>query len=84
MLHRYWFVFENAPEFNPLNLGCGISAYSYDDAVQLLRSRVGGKEVTLKISSVVEDVDIDTLDSGHVLPNLGDVTVRGIWFPLGY
>ena len=84
MLHRYWFMFKNAPIFSPLNLGCGVTAYSYDDAVGMLSSRVSAGETTLAILNVVENVDVETLDRGHVLPNLGDVAARGIWFPLGY
>jgi hypothetical protein len=36
------------------------------------------------VVQVVENVDVSTLDQKHVLPNIGDVTVRGVWFPLGY
>jgi hypothetical protein len=32
----------------------------------------------------MEDVDLSSLEQKHVLPNLGDVTARGIWFPQGY
>ena len=28
-----------------------------------------------------EDVDLTTLDPNHVLPNIGNVTRRGVWFP---
>ena len=31
-----------------------------------------------------EDIDVRALDPNHVLPNIGNVTSRGIWFPLGY
>jgi hypothetical protein len=30
---------------------------------------------------VTEDVDIQTLDQGHVLPNMGVPSERGVWFP---
>jgi hypothetical protein len=31
-----------------------------------------------------ENLDIRTLDQGHVIPNMKDPTLRGVWFPLGY
>jgi hypothetical protein len=33
------------------------------------------------VEHVVEDVDVSQLDAGHVLPNMGDPTLRGVWFP---
>lgn len=83
-LKRYWFNFEKFGKPTPLNLGCGVTAYDYDDAVNLLGQRVfTGKELP-RIAGYTEDVDVSTLDQKHVLPNIGLVTVRGIWFPQGY
>lgn len=83
-LRRYWFSFEKSSRPTPLNLGCGVTAYDYDDAVKILRERVFvGKEFQ-KILGYIEDIDVSTLDPKHVLPNTGLVTVRGIWFPKGY
>lgn len=81
-LRRYWFRFLSLPPHNPLQLGCGVTAY--DDAMTLLKERIFSSEAVPAIASVVEDIDVSTLDPGHVLPNIGLVTVRGIWFPLGY
>jgi hypothetical protein len=83
-LKRYWFSFENLGKPSALNLGCGVTAYGYDDAINLLRERVfAGKELP-RIVGCNEDLDVSTLDQKHVLPNIGLVTVRGIWFPQGY
>jgi len=30
---------------------------------------------------IVPDVDIRTLDQNHVVPNMGVVTSRGVWYP---
>src|SRR5688572_1906944 len=40
LLHRYWFEFE--PSLTPsfINMGCGVTAYDYDDAVSLLSHHV--------------------------------------------
>ena len=36
-----------------------------------------------RITTLIEDVDVSALDEGHVLLNMGNVLVRGIWYPLG-
>ena len=83
-LNRYWFNFETLDRPSALNLGCGVTAYDYDDAISLLGHRVfAGKELP-KIIGYHTDVDVSTLDQKHVLPNIGLITVRGIWFPQGY
>jgi hypothetical protein len=84
LLHRYWFTFEPLGRPTRLNLGCGVTAYSREDAETLLREHVFKKEEMPRVSSVVEDVDVRTLDQNHVVPNMGVVSLRGIWFPLGY
>jgi len=87
MIKRFWFEFlESSKEPLPIGFqhGCGLSAYDCNDAVQLLKERVFKSTGFLIIEKMIEDVDVSTLDRGHVLPNMGNVTVRGIWFPLGY
>ena len=83
-LHRFWFEFEKQPWLKALNLGCGVTAYDYDDALQLLREKVFVDNDLPKILSCAIDVDVTSLDPGHVLPNVGLVIRRGVWFPLGY
>lgn len=36
------------------------------------------------IADAIEDVDISTLDLGHVGPNMEVPVFRGVWFPKGY
>jgi hypothetical protein len=84
LLHRFWFTFSPPPEFSSLCLGCGITAYNYADAIEILEKLVFAGRLMPKIESGIEDVDIQLLDRDHVLPNMGLVTARGVWFPLGY
>ena len=87
MLRRFWFIFQfNANEAAPggLGYGCGVTAFDLNDALALLRSRVFKKGTIPEIRELVEDVDVSTLDPGHVLPNMGPPNLRGVWFPLGY
>jgi hypothetical protein len=89
-LTRYWFEFNISPgelttypSYAGLSYGCGVSAYSYDDAIKILQEKLFGKDPAPPIEQVTEDVDVSTLDAGHILPNMGDPTSRGIWFPAG-
>jgi hypothetical protein len=83
-LHRYWFSFEKFDRPTPLNLGCGVTAFDYDDAIKLLNERIFSSEKFPRIVNCIADIDVSTLDPNHVLPNLGLVSDRGIWFPMGY
>jgi hypothetical protein len=84
MLKRYWFKFTTLPP-SPLNLGCGVTAYNYDDALALLKEQVfADRDPIPGITSFVEDVDISSLDEKHVRSNMGVPVKRGIWFPKGY
>jgi len=82
-LRRFWFEFDQPPAYSPLGIGCGVTAYALDDAMALLRLRVFSNG-EFQVRRVVEDVDVRTLEQGHVLPNMGLVIDRGVWFPLGY
>ena len=39
--------------------------------------------VVPRIMDIAEDVKTSDLEQRHVLPNIGDMNVRGIWFPKG-
>ena len=85
-LTRFWFKFHlNWSDPHPMGTiaGCGVTAYDYQDALGLLKNLVF-KEDLPKIKECIENVDISTLDEKHVLPNMGNIFRRGIWFPLGY
>jgi hypothetical protein len=83
-LRRYWFTFSEPPKFSPLGFGCGVTAYDRADAIDILQRHVIAQEPNLIIEEIIEDVDARQLDAGHVIPNMGLVIARGVWFPLGY
>ena len=67
-----------------INLGCGVTAYGYDDALALLREKVFTDGVLPRILEFNEDdIDISLLDHEHVRPNMENPISRGIWFPMG-
>ena len=83
MLKRYWFRFESLP-YDVLNLGCGVTALDLEDAKSLLGQSVFKDRNWPQIVEVIENVDISTLDQGHVVPNMEPPVWRGVWFPKGY
>jgi hypothetical protein len=87
MLHRFWLEFEfDKPEDAPFGVrpGCGVTARTQEEAMSLVQQRVFGGEAIPRIRKFVVDIDISTLDPGHIRPNMGNPIVPGIWFPLGY
>ena len=84
---RYWFKFEidTAFGFPPgIGIGCGVTAYDYSDALKLLDEKIFNTIARPPFAKIVENVDIRTLDQGHVIPNMNPPNYRGVWFPLGY
>ncbi len=57
--------------------GMGVTARDLDDALALLRERLGPCEIgsSRRIRSMEE------VEQNHVRPNMGNFLVRGIWYP---
>jgi hypothetical protein len=83
-LRQFWFTFEPMPTPAAINLGCGVTAFSREDALALLRERVFGANGVPPVVEVIDDITRTALDQKHVVPNLGKVEERGVWFPQGY
>jgi hypothetical protein len=65
---------------HPINLGCGVTAFDIDDAMLLIRRAFPDLSLQTPLD-VTENIDVSTLDAGHVVPNMGNIFVRGIWWP---
>jgi hypothetical protein len=86
-MRTYWFKFDlsvNDPHPTGTLMGCGVTASSKEEALELLRERVFRSQPMPSFKKCIEDVEMSELDKKHVLPNIGDSSQRGIWFPLGY
>lgn len=86
-MNRYWFEFEidSAFKFPPgIGIGCGITAFNYNDALQILDEKIFCSVKRPPFKKIVENIDVNTLDQGHVIPNMNPPIYRGVWFPLGY
>ena len=80
MLRPYWVQLARRPEPTPLNIGIGVTAASEEESRAMVLQAVEDADIV----SVSPVLDATELDQGHVVPNMGNLLVRGIWFPLGY
>jgi hypothetical protein len=78
-LRRFWFEFVSTDP--RLRLGVGATGVDEADCIGMIQSRLLEGEPMPTPSRVLPDVDVSTLDAGHVLPNMGLVVDRGIWYP---
>ena len=74
-LRSYWFE-------SSRNLGVGVTAYSLSDAKIILNSAIRRQQVDVEIINTIENVNIQDLDQGHVIPNMNPPNFRGVWFPM--
>lgn len=76
LLQTYWI---EAPAIRLL--GFGVTAFSRADAFQLLSScgySIASDDPSI---SVTEGIRVADLDQNHVVPNMGPIVFRGVWFP---
>lgn len=73
-LRRFWFPL-------PVGFGVGVSAASEAEARRLAEAARARYFPDATLGEVVADVDIRTLDQAHVVPNMGLVVERGVWYP---
>jgi hypothetical protein len=81
LMHPYWVKFEHVSRPSIFNSGMGVTARSEIDAREIVVAAIGDEP---RITSVVVIENMASLDQGHVIPNMGNIFIRGIWFPLGY
>lgn len=88
-LSRFWFVADIEDPFGVT--GIGVTAHTEEDArrivglalptlASLAAWRTWNVE-KLARAEVLEDVDVRLLDQAHVVPNMGLVVDRGMWWP---
>nr|WP_294790611.1 hypothetical protein [uncultured Mucilaginibacter sp.] len=84
-LIRFWFEF-NLHDVTGLGLhmGCGVTALTYDDAINILGTTVFKGRAIPPMKRTIENIDVSTLEANHVLPNILASNVRGVWYPIGY
>ena len=84
-LKRYWFIVFPNDRFGPRNFG--VTAYSKNEGKKLIvdsLNKLNLQQLTENLdegTEVIENIDIRLLDQRHVIPNMGVVTLEGVWFP---
>ena len=85
MLRRYWFIVYPQDRFGPRNIG--VSAYSKTEAMKLASETLRKLNLTEYLADFnehtesIENIDIRLLDQNDVIPNMGVVTWKGVWWP---
>ena len=74
LLKRYWFKTKK-------HFGIGVTAYSLDDAKSLAEEAAHYFGESYELLEIIENVDVQTLDQGHIIPNMGAPNFRGVWYP---
>lgn len=74
LLRRYWFKTKGHFDF-------GVTAYSLEDAKQLVNEAARYFGENYELLEIIENVDVRTLDQGHIIPNMGAPNFRGVWYP---
>lgn len=79
LLTAYWIV---PPERRGPH-GFGVTAYSLDDALNIIRSLGYADYLPQDLSSlkITEGVRYADLEANHVRANMGPIVVRGLWYP---
>ena len=80
-MRPYWLTFANLPKFSELGFGAGITAYSEQEACEIAALNFGSE---IKVKSIRPIRTVDEVEQNHVRPNMGNLLVRGVWFPKGF
>jgi hypothetical protein len=86
-MKKFWFEFDfvgvnNVP--NGVDMGIGVTAFNYDDAISILNLKVFKTYRLPTIKKMTEAIDIATLDKQQILTATLPDNLRGVWYPLGY
>lgn len=78
-LTAFWIV----PPTKHGPLGFGVTAWSLDDALRLIRGLGYGDYLPADLNTLVvhEAVTVADLDQQYVVPNMGPIVVRGMGYP---
>ena len=57
----------------------GVTAYSIEDAFSLLAE--AGYPFDQNEVTVIENIRFEDLDPNHIVPNMGPMVLRGVWYP---
>ena len=64
-----------------MSFGFGVTAWSVEDALRLISAEGYGIPSDLNRIRIQENVSFAELDQFHVVPNMGPMVMRGVWYP---
>jgi hypothetical protein len=62
-------------------LGFGVTAWSPEDAIRLVKAQGFDIPENLEQLEIRANVTIAELDQNNVVPNMGPMIMRGVWYP---
>lgn len=78
-LDTYWISFPNDPG---CPFGIGVTARSYEDAFDLIRQQgIDGWYAHACEINIRRGIRIADLPQSNVVPNIGPMQFRGVWYP---
>ena len=78
-LETFWISF---PQDQNLAFGIGVTAYSEEDALALIKKQGVDKWfLDAREIKIAHGVRIEDLDQRNVVPNIGPLQLRGVWYP---
>lgn len=73
----YWIV----PGYTWGPFGIGVTAWSIDDAIQLIKASGLHLPENREEFQITESVTFAELDQNNVVPQMGPMVMRGVWYP---
>ena len=77
LLNKYWLEIVGIDHLPNL----GITAYTEEDVSKLIKEKIKN---SIDIKSIKIIKSLDELDQNHVIPNMEEFVIRGIWYPKGF
>jgi hypothetical protein len=62
-------------------LGFGVTAFSLNDAFQIIQDAGFKLPDDRSVLRITEGIKVSDLDQPHVVKNMGPIVVRGMWYP---
>jgi hypothetical protein len=84
-MRRYWFILDIDQPYGTRNIG--VTTFSEEDARTFAEQAINNfswpdhYRLMLTSAECMVDINVQLLDQDHVIPNIGAVTFRGVWWP---
>ena len=86
LLKKFWIQFnlegkQYALQSMFISKGVGVTAFTKEDALELIQSKIFKNEKLPPVTEISEDHDTSTIKDKKITSNMGACTWRGIWYP---